>query len=214
MTGSSELAGLELLELLRERIRAGGPITFADFMQITLYHPTHGYYAGRVPSPESDFRTSPSLSPWFGRLIARVLEAMWRQLDTPGRLVVIEVGAGGADLAAAAIGAVAPEVGASMTWRFVEGSPQVAKRQRDRLGDCPIPLEWAGTLGQGPGVAGCVIANEVLDNFPIHLLEVAGGEPREVYVGIAGDRLVELLGPLSLPELAPCAAGPLAALDD
>ena len=34
-----------LSELLAERIRRGGPISFAEFMRECLYHhPAHGYY--------------------------------------------------------------------------------------------------------------------------------------------------------------------------
>ena len=34
-----------LSEILAERIRRSGPITFADFMRESLYHPVHGYYS-------------------------------------------------------------------------------------------------------------------------------------------------------------------------
>src|SRR5437867_9655924 len=52
-------------------------------------------------------------------------------------------------------------------------------------------------------MVGCVLANEVLDNFPIHALEVTDGDGvREIYVDIDGNHLVERLGPLSTPALA------------
>ena len=34
-----------LAELLAERIRRYGPLTFADYMRECLYHPVHGYYS-------------------------------------------------------------------------------------------------------------------------------------------------------------------------
>lgn len=61
---------------------------------------------------------------------------------------------------------------------------------------------------------GCVVANEVLDSFPVHVLEVArGGGPREVYVDLEGDRFVEVLGPLSEDALADPSGRGAACLD-
>ena len=34
-----------LTEILAERIRRGGSISFAEFMRECLYHPAHGYYS-------------------------------------------------------------------------------------------------------------------------------------------------------------------------
>ena len=61
------------------------------------------------------------------------------------------------------------------------------------------PDSFESMISAGPpAAAGCVLAHEVLDNFPVHVLEVAGGgDVREVYVDIEGSRLVERLGPLS-----------------
>ena len=96
MTGS-------LIEDLRGTIGSNGPLPFIDFMRLALYHPSDGYYATRVPGHGSDYRTSPSVSPWFGRLVARQLEAMWEALGTPDPFWVVEVGAGRGDLAAGAM---------------------------------------------------------------------------------------------------------------
>ena len=60
-----------LAELLLERIRASGPITFAEFMQDCLYHPEHGYYSRPETRRFADYYTSPDVHPVFGRLVAR-----------------------------------------------------------------------------------------------------------------------------------------------
>lgn len=55
------------------------------------------------------------------------------------------------------------------------------------------------------GAAGgrCVLANEVLDSFPVHVLEVAEvGSVQEIYVDVDGDGFVERLGALSDVTLA------------
>jgi SAM-dependent MidA family methyltransferase len=191
-----------LIEDVRGTIGSTGPLPFIDFMRLALYHPSDGYYATRVPGHGSDYRTSPSVSPWFGRLVARQLEAMWEALGTPDPFWVVEVGAGRGDLAAGAMEAAGP-MSDVLHWRFVERFERVRSWQRRRLGKATTSAEWAPALGEPPGVVGCVLANEVLDNFPVHALEVTDGDGvREVYVDIDGDHLVERLGPLSTPALA------------
>lgn len=190
-----------LTDELRVRIGSSGPLPFADFMHLALYHPSDGYYASHAPGHGTTYRTSPSVSPWFGRLVARQLEAMWQALGEPDPFWVIEAGAGIADLAAGAMEAAGP-LSASLRWRFVERFERVGAWQRRRLGPAAGMATWSPTLGEPPGAVGCVLANEVLDNFPVHVLEVTSVGVQELYVDLDGSHLVEHLGPLSTPALA------------
>jgi SAM-dependent MidA family methyltransferase len=63
-------------------------------------------------------------------------------------------------------------------------------------------------------VVGCVVANEVLDNQPVHLLEKSGGRAVEIHVGVEDGRLVEIPAPLSDPGLRPLAAAALGDLEE
>ncbi|MGH2732559.1 MAG: class I SAM-dependent methyltransferase [Actinomycetota bacterium] len=204
--------GATLEEEIRQRIRSGGPIPFAEFMRLALYHPAHGYYARRVPGPTSDFSTSPSISPWFGRLLARHLEHMWVALGRPNPFTVVEVGAGGADLASAGLAAAAPPLASALRWRIVEPFEEIRRRQRQRLE--AAPAEWAHSLTGEPPVTGCILANEVLDNLPVHLLEIAGGQAQEIHIGVQGERFVERPGPLSEHALRAPAHRAVAHLQD
>jgi SAM-dependent MidA family methyltransferase len=192
-----------VLEEVHERIRAGGPLPFEAFMRLALYHPQGGYYATRVPGSGGDYGTSPSLTPWFGRLVARELNGMWEAMGRPDRFTVVEVGAGRADLAAGVLACAGDlgDFGASLRWRFVEHFEEISKLQRRRLGALAASAEWSQQLGldsHDQVGCGCVIAHEVLDNFPVHVLEVTeSGDVCEVYVAAERGRLVEHLGPLS-----------------
>lgn len=190
-----------LRQELRERMRSSGPLPFVDFMQAALYHPRDGYYAARVPGHGGHYRTSPSLTPWFGRLVAREFRRMWQALGGPDPFWVVEVGGGRGDLAADAL-EEANSMGMPLRWRFIERFRRVRDRQGRRLGPATRFVEWSAELS-GPPVAGCVLANEVLDNFPVHVLEVAEtGSAQEVYVDVDVNGFVERLGPLSDPSLA------------
>ena len=91
-----------LLAVIRDEIRAGGPMTFARFMELALYDPTLGYYATgtRGPGRAADFLTAPESHPIFGWAIAAQLEEAWDRLGRPARFVVREFGAGTGALAA------------------------------------------------------------------------------------------------------------------
>jgi len=55
-------------------------ITFADYMDLALYHPEHGYYAtGAVNiGSEGDFFTSSHLGRDFGELLAEQFAQKWK----------------------------------------------------------------------------------------------------------------------------------------
>ena len=83
-----------LAELLAERIRRYGPLTFADYMRECLYHPVHGYYSKAEQTRFADYYTSADVHPIFGRLLARQFAEMWESLGRPEEFTVVEAGAG------------------------------------------------------------------------------------------------------------------------
>lgn len=184
-----------LAEKVRELISERGPITFAEFMELALYDEEHGFYSDPARGPGNDFRTSPTLTPAFGRILGRALVRMWRYLREPSEFTVIEVGAGRADLAAAAIEATAPDMQSALRWDFVERFSSVREVHAERLARSNAQISWRHSLDNGPPVMGCVLANEVLDNFPVHVFEVRDGKAAEVYVDVNDDFLIEKLGP-------------------
>ena len=84
-------------------IAAGGPITFARFMEIALGDPDTGYYMGSLSRPirEGDFLTAPELHPIFGAAVGRQLSQAWELLDRPDPFTLVEFGAGAGTLALA-----------------------------------------------------------------------------------------------------------------
>ncbi len=85
-----------LEQLIIDRIKKEGPITFEAFMEMALYYPVHGYYS----SPETtigrggDFYTSPHLHPVFGAMICKQLMEMWTIMGRPFEFHAVEIGAG------------------------------------------------------------------------------------------------------------------------
>ena len=56
-----------LAELLADRIRRFGPVTFADYMRECLYHPVHGYYSKAESKRFADYYTSVDVHPIFAK---------------------------------------------------------------------------------------------------------------------------------------------------
>jgi SAM-dependent MidA family methyltransferase len=191
-----------LQQTLVDRIRASGPMPFAAFMSLALYDPRYGYYAAaRRTGWQGHFVTSAELDPAFGALWAHAFESVWDLCDRPREFEVIEVGPGEGGFAAAVLDAISGEFAAALTYRLIERMAGPRERQEARFaGDARV--RWSRSITDvEPVDAGIVFANEVLDNLPVHLVERRDGELTEVCVDIDGAELVEVLLPLSNPEL-------------
>jgi SAM-dependent MidA family methyltransferase len=189
--------------MLLDRIAARGPMPFAAYMSTALYHPRLGYYSA---GPERSgwrghFLTSPELDPAFGELWARGLEQIWDGCGRPGRFEVVEIGPGEGAFAQAVLAAASVPFGRALAYRLVERAPALERRQRSLLDEHPN-VEWTRSIAEVPATAaGCVFANEVLDNLPVHLVERKNGELVEVCVGERDGALAFVSLPLSSPEL-------------
>lgn len=191
-----------------ELIRRRGPLTFAAYQELALYHPEHGYYAGpERASRAGDYLTSPELDPAFGCLWATGLQGIWDACGRPASFRVVELGPGEGGFAAALLSAASGDFGRALSMALVERSPAVAARQKERLGG-DARVTWCRSLSDLPVAgAGCVVANEVLDNAPVHLLEGTQAGPLELFVDLSSDGLVLTPGALSSEATAALGSG-------
>jgi SAM-dependent MidA family methyltransferase len=156
--------------------KAGGWITFARYMERALYAPGLGYYAAGATKfgGAGDFITAPEMTPLYARALAVQVAAI---LDaSPGREIV-ELGAGTGRLAADLLVALAARGVSPARYSILEPSPDLRERQRATIArDAGAELarvNWLGALP--PAIDGAIIANEVLDAVPLHLIARRGG---------------------------------------
>ena len=185
---------------IRRRIEARGRITFAEFMEVALYHPGGGYYAsGERVGAGGDFYTSPSVHPAFGALLSVQLYQMWELLDHPTRFTVVEPGAGNGLLCRDVLDAAD-----GLDIRFRDALRYVCVDHRRPVGH-EGGLRGAGRLVSDGlsfrGVFGCVLSNELLDAMPVHQVVMERGALREVYVALEDSGLALLSGDPSTPLL-------------
>lgn len=192
-----------LEDVLLERIRRNGPMPFAAFMSTALYHPRLGYYsAGRPRSGRrGDFVTSPELHPAFSELWAKGFRQTWEGCGRPECFVVIEIGGGEGAFAAGVLGAATGAFAQALRFHLVERLAVLEARQR-RLLAAHRNVSWSPSLREVQSAQyGCVFANEVLDNLPVHLVERRRGRLLEVCAGEVDGKLTFVTLPPVNPEL-------------
>lgn len=178
----------QLVELIRETIRAHGPQSFAWFMQQALYHPEHGYYSsGRCAIGRAgDYFTNVSVGPVFGQLLAAQFLEIWEQLKKIDDFIVVEQGAHDGRFAYDVLDSVqkgAPAFFAALRYRIVEPFQCLQVRQRQTLEAFHHKVEWRDSLQPFTGVH---VSNELLDAMPARL--IANG--KEKFVELDGDKFV------------------------
>lgn len=185
-----------LREKIIEEIRRKGPITFEAFMEMAIYEPGLGYYA----SPETeigragDFYTSPHLHPVFGAMLGRQMEEMWEIMGRPSGFGIIEMGAGRGYLSKDMLEYLSTrEIFKNITYHIVELSPFMAEKQKALLSGFREKVKWVSSLRELGPVTGCVLSNELLDSFPVHIVEMED-ELKEVYVSYKDDAFYEVKG--------------------
>ncbi len=155
---------------------SGGWISFADYMGAALYAPGLGYYVAgaRKFGLAGDFVTAPELTSLFGEALAAPIEAVLAQL--PGGSL-IELGPGTGRLAADVLSALAARDALPERYCLLEVSPDLRERQREHLRDrVPNLLPRVAWIDVLPGHwRGVLLANEMLDAVPPHLIVRRGG---------------------------------------
>lgn len=160
-------------ERIAALIRAGGPMTVADYMAICLGDPEHGYYMRRDPFGRAgDFVTAPEVSQMFGELIGLWAVATFEAMGAPGRFVLAEAGPGRGTLMADLLRAakVRPAFLAAAEVHLVETSPHLRTLQAERLAAVGIAPTWHDGVAGLPAGPLVFIANEFFDALPVRQL--------------------------------------------
>jgi SAM-dependent MidA family methyltransferase len=190
-----------LAELLADRIRRFGPLTFADYMRECLYHPVHGYYSKAESKRFADYYTSVDVHAIFARLLARQFAEMWENLGRPAEFVLVEAGAGVGRFAGHVLGFCEAKLSAFYdVLRYVAVERSASRREQaamhaKRYADGGHFAAWAEIPAHIP--AGCFFSNELVDALPMHRVVMVVGTMKEIFVGFRDGRFIDVLGPLS-----------------
>ncbi|SFH14351.1 SAM-dependent methyltransferase, MidA family [Nitrosospira sp. Nsp14] len=174
-------------ELIRAEIAAaGGWISFEHYMRLALYKPGWGYYSGGAAKfgQEGDFVTAPQISSLYGRALARQA-AQVLELTDGGN--ILEFGAGSGKLALDMLLELGELGSLPKRYFILEVSGELRQRQQrlfERLAPHLAPrVAWLEHLPEQ--FSGLILANEVLDAMPVHLVRWSGPDLFER--GVSGD---------------------------
>ncbi len=166
---------------------------FDRFMARALYAPGTGFFtSGRgAPGRRGDFLTSVEVGPLFGAVVARMLDAAWDGLGRPATFTVVDAGAGAGTLLRA-VEAAAPRCAGALDLVAVEVSPVLRAMH---------PAEVRSVTAVPDVEAGVVVANELLDNLPVRVLERTTEGWAELHVVDGGVVLqpTDAVGPVDVP---------------
>ena len=212
-----------LVDAIATEIQRSGPIPFARFMDLALYHPIHGYYMrlehkADAEMPEhgvgedrigwaGDYFTNSDVSSVFSHAVAKQLIQMDDRLGRPDPLTMVEMGAGKGMFARdflTACRTLSPSLADRIRYVIVERSPAMQASQRRVLEPSGLEtgrMTWLSRLSElgEESVVGALFSNELVDAFPVHRIGVMNGTAREVFVDYAGGRFCEQWQPLSSP---------------
>jgi NADH dehydrogenase [ubiquinone] 1 alpha subcomplex assembly factor 7 len=187
-----------LLPHIAEIIKKRGPVSVADYMELALQHPEHGYYRKGDPlGLGGDFITSPEISQMFGEMVGLWCADVWRQMGKPAKFALVEFGPGRGTLMQDTLRATAKISGfhEAMNLFLLESSETLQATQHEKL--APHRPAYLADLAALPRLPMIVLANEFLDALPIRQFEKTfeGWAERKVGLDDEGD-LAFVLQPL------------------
>ncbi|MDQ2097321.1 MAG: class I SAM-dependent methyltransferase [Tychonema bourrellyi B0820] len=213
----------ELCNVICERIAATPQqrITFAEYMDLALYHPQYGYYNRDRPSigKQGDFITSSHWGADFAEVLAEQFVEMWELLvsgaleeDRPFNFAIVEMGAGRGTFAQNVLQYLErqhPNLFKTLTYIIIEVSPTLESEQRQILGDFDR-IKWCNWDEiVDDSIVGCFFSNELVDAFPVHQFILEKEELREIYITTETQKnqqkkinFIEVVGEVSTPKIA------------
>lgn len=167
-----------LAEIIRFEAARSGPLPFARFMELALYHPEFGYYETQKHSPgrRGDFYTSVSTGELFGQLLACQFAEWLDQLKSlnpqPSTLNLMEAGAHDGKLAGDILTwfqSRRPKLFDQIEYVIIEPSARRQEWQRATLKEFVPRVSWLQRFNE-PAIRqfnGVIFSNELLDAFPL-----------------------------------------------
>ncbi len=205
----------QLVAAIASEIGRRGPISFARFMELALYHPQFGYYT-RPSDPgterigwNGDFYTSSDVHPILGQAMARQAAQVDALLGYPDPFMIVEMGPGKGLLAKHVLShcqRMSESLAERLRYVLIECSPAMRALQQEQLKPWlrhSGPVSWLEDLSSlAPGsMTGLMFSNELPDAFPVHRVEKVGHGLKEIFVEVREGRFVECLRDPSTCEI-------------
>ena len=174
-----------------------GFLSFYEYMDTVLNDPSHGFYgSGKAKvGIDGDFVTSPSMSNDFAYFVAKQIEDWLNQLfinnSSLNKLSVLEFGSGNGCLVKDIIYYFLEnnsELIQKISFGIIEineGMIIEQKRNLKEVMDIGVDINWMNLNEiKGKSINGIIIANELLDAFPVERVQYSKGKLYQQFVSL------------------------------
>jgi SAM-dependent MidA family methyltransferase len=177
-----------MIAYLKEKItsRAEGYISFCEFMSDCLYHSEYGYYMRQSEKigKSGDFYTSSSVHPVFAETFVSLVVTIFEQKG--GAIYFCEMGGGTGVFAKQFLDVLQkkyPTHYEKVSYYLIEKSEYLQSKQKELLANHNNHTTWFTDLGQlEMAYKGVFFSNELVDAFPVHIVEEKNGKMLEVAI--------------------------------
>jgi SAM-dependent MidA family methyltransferase len=175
-------------------------ISYAEYMNIVLYHAQLGYYMkeGEKIGRSGDFITTSNLADRFGGTLARWFSNLVRNEWIAPQ--ICEIGAGNGRFAKAFLQEWYASENPELTYYIVESSPYHLKMQNEKF-DEKWQVKQVENLDEIMGFKGLIFSNELFDALPVHVIKKKQGQLFEIMITMEEDELIEKDIPLANDQI-------------
>ena len=197
---------MTILTHLKEQMIASrnNSLTYADFMQIALYHTTYGYYMKdrKKVGKEGDFYTSSNVSNVFGKIFARHFYQVFQTTNLSP--LIYEMGGGTGRFAKQLLEEL-KEIDLAfykeLTYVMIETSAYHISEQK-KIIPSDANIVYKASLSECQSINGIIFSNELYDALPVHVVQKKNGEVHELFVSMnEKDELIEVSFPLANEQI-------------
>ena len=172
----------QLKEIIIDRVKKCGRITFAEYMDMALYYPGLGYYEKPTPfGVVGSYYTSVNASSSFGRSVAKSFQYLFNELNIKPFIIEIGAGSGLAKDILDYFESIDNRLYKSIKYYIIERSNYLVNEQKNILNDHRENIEWIN-LEDIEHFEGIVFSNELIDAFPVHRIIKIGQDIKEIYI--------------------------------
>lgn len=150
-------------------------------MEMALYHPKVGYYNATKTKigADGDFYNSPCISANFGVTIGRQIKEMWKNLGKkPFKIIEYDAGTGLLCHDILAYLKNNNTLHDTLSYYSIEKSERMREIEKRYLIE---KVSWHSSIQDIPEINGCILSNELVDNFSVHQLFMEE-ELKEIFV--------------------------------
>lgn len=160
-------------------------VSFYEYMSDCLYHPEYGYYMrfDHKIGKQGDFYTSSSVHSVFAETILEIVEDICRKNNLP--IHFCEMGAGTGRFASQFLDALKnkyPQEYQQARYILIEKSNFHRRQQEMELKDHQEHVLWLDSVEPKDSFSGIFFSNELVDAFPVYLVEKKDNQLLEVGV--------------------------------